>query len=172
MEIWKDIKGYEGHYQVSNLGRVKSLNREINRGGVRGNMLLDEKILKQSTHHKGYRTIQFKVDGKIKTYKIHQLVAMSFLGHTPCGMSSIIDHIDNNKSNNNVSNLRIVSNRENTSKGKLVGKSSKYTGVSFNRGKWVSFIQVDKKNKYLGRFNDEYEAHLAYKSELEKITNN
>jgi hypothetical protein len=172
MEIWKDIKGYEGHYQVSNLGRVKSLSRIVNRGGIRGNMALDEKILKQYNHYKGYKTIQFKVDGKIKTYKVHQLVAMAFLGHTPSGMSFIIDHFDNDKSNNNVSNLRIVTNRENTSKGKLLDKSSKYTGVSFNRGKWVSFIQVNKKNKYLGRFNDEYEAHLAYQSELEKIINN
>jgi hypothetical protein len=158
MEIWKDIKGYEGHYQVSNLGRVKSLSRIVNRGGIRGNMALDEKILKQYNHYKGYKTIQFKVDGKIKTYKVHQLVAMAFLGHTPSGMSFIIDHFDNDKSNNNVS--------------KLLDKSSKYTGVSFNRGKWVSFIQVNKKNKYLGRFNDEYEAHLAYQSELEKIINN
>ena len=172
MEIWKDIKGYEGHYQVSNLGRVKSLDRIVNRSGVRNNMILKGKLKKQSSHYKGYKLVQLKVDGLFKTYKVHQLVAMSFLGHTPTGMSSIIDHIDNDKTNNIVSNLRIISNRENTSKGKLLkNKSSKYTGVSFNKGKWTSFIQIDKKNKYLGRFITEEEAYLAYKQELKKITN-
>ncbi len=173
MENWKDIKGYEGHYQVSNLGRVKSLDRIVSRSGNRNDMTLKGKLLCETITDKGYKSVTLAFNGRRITYKLHKLVAMSFLGHEPNGMKTIIDHIDNNKLNNNFTNLIEIDNRQNTSKGKLLkNKSSKYTGVSFNKGKWTSFIQIDGKNKYLGRFITEEEAYLAYKEELKKINKN
>jgi hypothetical protein len=164
-EIWKDIKGYEGYYQISNFGRVKSLPRIVNRSGNKGNMLIGEKILTSSNQK--YKTIGLKMGGKQKTYKVHKLVAISFLDHKPNGMVEIIDHIDGNKHNNKVDNLQIVNNRFNTSKGKLnKSKSSKYTGVYFNSGKWVAGIQIEGKSIYLGRFDNEYDAHIAYQKKL------
>ena len=166
-ETWKDIKGYEGHYQVSNLGRVKSLSRIVYRSGNRGNMLMGEKIL--STSNQEYKTISLKLNGKPKTYKVHKLVAMTFLNHKPNGMIEVIDHIDGNKHNNRVDNLQVVDNRFNTSKGKLnKNKSSKYTGVYYSRGKWASQIQIDGKSIWLGRFENQYDAHMAYQKKLNK----
>jgi len=118
MEIFKDIPGYEGIYQVSDLGRVKSL--KFNK----------EKILKPGVNNHGYYTVVL-CKGKRKTINVHQLVAMAFLNHEPCGYNGlIVDHKDNNPLNNRLSNLQLISQRENTSKDKK--GSSKYTGVSWN----------------------------------------
>ena len=73
-EIWKDIKGYKGLYQVSNLGRVKSLSRERN-----NQYSNKEIILKQSQDDKGYCQIILNKDSKRKSYKVHKLVAEMFL---------------------------------------------------------------------------------------------
>lgn len=159
MEIWKTIKGFED-YKVSNFGNVKSFknNKEL--------------ILKTQLTKKGYKRLSLS-NGKIqKHFLVHQLVAIYFLGHKPNGMENVIDHIDNDKQNNNVSNLRIVSNRENCSKDKK-NKTSKYIGVSFDksRNKWVSEIRNKEKRYRLGRFNSEYEAYIAYQKKLKEIEN-
>jgi hypothetical protein len=170
-EIFKDIPGYEGMYQVSNLGSVKSLSKYLIHfcGGVR---LTKEKNLKQglNTKYNRFNVCLFK-DLKSKTFCVHQLVAMAFLGHKPCGYKKIVDHIDNNPFNNNVNNLQIITNRENCSKDRK-NKTSKYTGVSFvkDRNKWVSQIYVNGKSKHLGRYNTELEAHEAYKNELKIVS--
>jgi len=180
-EIWKDIKGYEGHYQVSNFGRVKSLERTINRDGIRNNMNLKEKMLEQSTHSKGYKCVKLYLDKKSKSFKVHQLVAMSFLGHTPNGMIDLIDHKDENKENNKLSNLRIINNRGNVSKSFLLkgNKTSNFTGVSksivnnkhilkdgttkiYQYTSWSSFIQINHHRIYLGRDKDELRAKKLY----------
>ena len=73
-EEWRDIEGYEGLYQVSNLGRVKSLNYR----GCKGNI----SILKPRLTKKGYETINLCKDGKVKNVKIHRLVAKKFITNT------------------------------------------------------------------------------------------
>ena len=101
-EEWRDIKGYEGLYQVSNLGRVKSL---------RYNHSENEKILKGFLSNRGYHRVSFYKDGVRKDYSVHRLVAEAFIPNTdnkPC-----IDHIDTNKLNNKVDNLRWCTNKEN-----------------------------------------------------------
>jgi len=168
-ENWKDIPGFEGHYQVSDLGRVRSLDRIVVRGGIKGSMNLKGKIMSQSIN-RGYYHIQLKLNGKYKTAKIHQLVAMAFLDFTPCGMDKIIDHIDSDKQNNTLSNLQITDNRYNTSKGKLGSvKTSKYTGVYHTNGKWASQIQINGKSIWLGRFEKENDANLAYQEKLNEL---
>ena len=98
-EIWKDIPGYEGYYQVSSLGRVKSLERVV--GHTRhGEYTLKGKIRKLSLNTQGYLIVRLSNGGIVKTIKVHKLVAMAFLNHEPCGYKEVVDHIDNNTQNN------------------------------------------------------------------------
>jgi hypothetical protein len=154
-EIFKDIPSYEGIYQVSNLGNVKSLN-------YKGSGF--EKILKPSIDCSSYYTVKLK----LKTMRVHVLVAMAFLTHIPCGHKIVVDHINTNRLDNRLENLQLISNRENISKDRK-NKSSKYVGVSFHKikNKWESKICADNKSKHLGLFDEEYEAHLAYQKALE-----
>lgn len=162
-EIWKDIKGYEGLYQVSNLGNVKSLKRKY---------VLREKILKKSVNKNGYHCVGLSKNGELKPFYVHSLVSMTFLNHNNKINNLITDHINNVKADNRVCNLQLISSRENTSKDRKNG-TSKYTGVcSFiesKKVKWVSAIRINGKIKYLGRFKNEYEAHLAYQNALNNI---
>ena len=172
LEIFKDIPGYEGLYQVSNLGRVYSLPKEWETGlGILTSH--NGKILKQSVNNSGYFHIVLYNEGKQKTKSIHQLVAMAFLGYTPDGTTKIVtDHIDNNPLNNRLSNLQLISNRHNVSKDRK--GSSKYTGVSWHKAsnKWKSRIEVNGKVKYLGIFKCELAASAAYQKALSKVENN
>ena len=166
-EIWKDIPDYEGIYQVSNLGRIKSLERKI--WNVKNNSYskLKCKILKQSLTGKGYLAVNLHKNGIKKTKTIHVLVAICFLGHKQSGMKGfIVDHKDNIKTNNKLSNLKLITNRKNLSKNKK--GTSKYTGVSWNKNKnkWIAQIYMNGKNKNLGYFDNEYSAHIKYQQEL------
>jgi hypothetical protein len=171
-EIWKDVVGYEGLYQVSNLGRVKSLDRIVIDSGkydrirkFRG-LVLKPKINKQ-----GYYTVNLSKNNKKKTFKMHQLVAIYYLNHTPCGHDLVVDHIDNNALNNYYKNLRIVTQRRNTHNQSVI-YSSKYIGVSryLTYGRWQSSIKVNSKSINLGIFDNEHEAHLAYQKALKEIS--
>ena len=168
-EIWKDVPDYEGLYQVSNLGRVRSLPKVwiTGNGGVNKH---NGKILKPAKLSSGYLAASFWKNKVRKTVKVHQLVAMSFLGHKPCGMSLIIDHINDNQLDNRIENLQIVTQRFNARK--TQGKySSQYKGVSWNKekNKWVTKIHINKKSKFLGLFENEYDAHLAYQNALKNL---
>lgn len=168
-EIWKDIVGFEGLYQVSNMGRVYSLPREWICGVCSMNSH-SGKILKQYKVSDGYLAVCLYVNNNSKTRKVHQLVAESFLNHTPCGYKLVVDHIDNNPLNNHVSNLQLISNRLNLSKDKK-NKTSNYTGVSWkkNNNKWQVGIYINGKYKYVGLFKCELKAHYAYQQALKEL---
>jgi hypothetical protein len=164
-EIYNDIPGYEGLYQVSNYGNVKSLSKLVN---GKSNIKRNVQGKQMSLVLRGdYFEICLCKQGKRKLYRVHQLVAMAFLGHIPDGYKLVIDHIDNNKLNNYVENLQIVDCRVNVSKDKK-NKTSQYTGVSINKNskKFESRITIKDKNVNLGYFDNEYEAHLAYQKAL------
>lgn len=170
IELFKDIKGFEGLYKVSNLGNVKALEKFINhpKGGLRK---LGERILKLHVEKGKYTSVSLFDNGFLKTYKLHQLVAMAFHGHTPNGFKGlIVDHINGDKTDNRAINLQLITQRENSSKPKD-HYTSKYTGVHWNERhkKWYANIRIDGKKKYLGSFNNEYEAHLTYQSKLKEI---
>ena len=169
-EIWKDIPKYEGLYQVSNFGNVKSLERVIYQSNGHPRTVR-ERILKAGIDGCGYLIVKLSKDAKAKTFAVHQLVAMVFLNHTPCGMKMVVNHIDNDPANNRVSNLEIISQRQN-SYTHHVG-ISKYTGVCWhkNLNKWMAQIRLNGKRHYLGIFENELDAHNAYQNKLKEIIN-
>tara|TARA_B100002049_G_scaffold145952_1_gene108417 strand:+ start:7479 stop:7994 length:516 start_codon:yes stop_codon:yes gene_type:complete len=170
MEIFKDIPGYEGFYQVSNKGNVKSLAKTLTyKDGRTYNY--DEKILKPGSDGKGYLMVILCVNRKKQNIKVHRLVAMAFLNYVSDGTNKIVvDHIDNNRLNNHLENLQLITNRENSSKDKK-GCSSKYTGVYWNRKrkKWTSAIEIGNKRIALGVFDVELDAHNAYQKALKEL---
>lgn len=113
MEVWKDIEGYEGLYQVSNLGRVKSVTRETpftNRWGQRITRTRKEFIMKPKKQYNGYLVICLRNNGG-RYFSIHRLVANAFIPNPE--NKPQIDHIDGNKENNCVDNLHWVTAAEN-----------------------------------------------------------
>lgn len=101
-EIWKDINGYEGYYQVSNLGRVKSLDRLVNSKN-NSKRLSKGYLLKQVQDKYGYLKVCLSIKHKHKSKFVHRLVAEAFI-ENPDNLP-VINHKDENPSNNNVSNL-------------------------------------------------------------------
>lgn len=170
-EIWKDIPGYEKLYQVSNIGRIKSLKRFI----VRGNngWICKESILTNKFDNHGYYFISLSKNRTKRQFFIHKLVLMAFTGYNSNGRyDKVIDHINNIKTDNRLENLQIITQRENTSKDKFrINTTSKYIGVYWNKHakQWAARITVNKEKIYLGYFKNEYDAYLAYKKELNKI---
>lgn len=108
-EIWKDIKGYEGLYQVSNLGRIKSLERKSK---TKGNVeyIKKEKVLKERFSH-GYVSVILYKNGTKKNFRVHRLVAKAFLVN-PKNLPQI-NHINFNRSDNRIENLEWVTAKEN-----------------------------------------------------------
>jgi hypothetical protein len=167
-EVWKDVIGYEGIYQVSNFGNVKSLSRTITKGNI--TYVTKDKLLKQSVDSVGYAYVNLSDYKKQKTFRVHQLVAIAFLSHVPDRHKGlVIDHIDGNKLNNNLSNLQLLSNRENTSKDRK-NKTSKHIGVYWHKecSKYASQIKINKKVKHLGLFDNEDDAYIAYQNVLQE----
>lgn len=121
VEVWKDIVGYEGKYQVSNMGRVKSL---VDRWGRKREM-----ILKLSVNNKnGYVQVNLHKDSKQKTYRVHKLVALAFVDGYEEGL--VVNHIDEDKTNNCAWNLEWVTYKENSihSSYKLCGENNPMYG--------------------------------------------
>lgn len=97
-EEWRDIEGYEGWYQVSNEGRVRSLDRNIIDGRK-----MKGKLLKQYADEQGYKRVRLCREGKHHNKQVHRLVANAFIPN-PFNFP-VINHIDENSGNNNVENL-------------------------------------------------------------------
>lgn len=162
-EIFKDIEGYDGIYQISNLGRVRSFKWKKTR------------YLKPGINNYGYYYINLSKNNIKKAGYIHMLVWDYFGDLKRNGMILQVDHIDGNKSNNRLDNLQLLSCRENITKHRLTtNKTSKYTGVGWYKRNecWTSQISINGKSHYLGRFDTELEAHTAYKNALSEIKNN
>lgn len=171
VEIFKDVPNYEGIYQVSNLGRVKSLTRQI----IHSNGRIDninEKIRKHYSNKK-YSMMVLSKNGINKTFTVHKLVAITFLSYiNNFNKDLVIDHINNIKTDNRLDNLQLITQRENCAKD-LKNNYSKYVGVSRDKYTkvWRARIFINNKSKHLGCFLTELEAHKAYQKELKKINN-
>ena len=114
MEIWKDIKDYEGLYQVSNIGKVRSLDRVV-QGKLGSLRTLKGKELSATDNGKGYLKVALQTNGRStrKIYKVHRLVAETFIPN-PLNKPEV-NHIDCDKTNNHVSNLEWSTSSENSS---------------------------------------------------------
>lgn len=122
IEEWRDIEGYEGLYQISNLGRVKSLSRiAIDRRGIPH--YVNERILKQAFDKNGYCLVGLHINGKIKSGKVHRLVASAFIDN-PHNLPDV-NHKDENKSNNNVDNLEWCTPKYNINYGTCLDRIAK-----------------------------------------------
>lgn len=133
MEEWKPVKGYEGLYEVSNLGRVKSLN--YRRTGK-------ERILKGRKNNWGYLQVILYKDDKRKNYKIHRLVAQAFLPN-PDNLPEV-NHKDEDKTNNCVDNLEYCNNYYNVNYGTRNERAGKKL-----KGRKQSEIHIKKRTKKL-----------------------
>lgn len=107
-EVWRDIPGYENIYQVSNIGRVKSLPRKANQNDKE--RFIKEKILKQQINIHGYKVVTLRKNNKRKEYKVHRLVLYGFIGYK----NMPVNHKDTNKQNNELKNLEYCTYSENT----------------------------------------------------------
>jgi hypothetical protein len=117
LEQWRPVAGYEGLYEVSNAGRVKSLERLVS--NVRGVYTRPAQLIKLHRNSGGYVTASLYINGNRKTYSVHFLVAQAFLRPCPGGYGNrigdyTIDHINRIKSDNRVENLRWLSHCENS----------------------------------------------------------
>jgi len=155
-ECWRSIDGFV-NYQVSNIGRV----RNVTTG----------RILKPKNAGIGYLQIGLCADGRCHPKYIHRLVATEFI-ENPDGME-FVDHIDGNKTNNTVLNLRWADKRQNAGnmKKQLPITSSRYKGVCFERGRhrWRVSIRDHGRQLNLGYFDDEEEAARAYDAKAREV---
>lgn len=172
-EIWRDVPGYEGYYQVSNTGIVRSLDRTVIT--KRGERSYKGRIFEGNLNN-GYKILSLSRDGKQEIFLIHQLVAMIFLNHEPNGHTLVVDHINGIKTDNRIENLRIVTQRDNSSTCHRTNEdlfSSKFVGVSWDKvtKKWRAQIIFNSKKIYLGLFDNEIDAAKAYQKALAELEN-
>lgn len=115
-EIWKDIKGYEGLYQVSNLGNIKSLSRK------RGNQFDYQEIIMKQGDYRGYKNVILQKDGKVKCFIVHRLVAEAFVPN-PRNLP-FVNHKDECKTNNTVDNLEWCTAKYNSNYGTAIERGA------------------------------------------------
>lgn len=153
-EIWKDIKGYEGLYRISDKGRVKSVERTVriadNLGGVR---LKRETIMAQETGKFGYHRVCLSKNGKGKKHLVHRLVAEAFVDN-PMSYPQI-NHKDENKDNNAASNLEWCTAKYNSNYGSRTERTAvaKFIPVSLfdMNGKFIQdFESIKDAERFIG----------------------
>jgi hypothetical protein len=173
-EVWKDVVGYEGLYEVSNLGNVKSLPRIVMCKNKMQKTII-EKILKKFNSGNGYHGVKLSINSKTKTTAVHKLVAMAFLNHKPCGFKLVIDHINDIKTDNRLNNLQLVTQRYNCRKTQnncLVNLKGVTIETIKHKEKiykyYRSRININGKKISLGNFKTVEEAHLAYQNAILK----
>lgn len=168
--VWYPVyyNDIETNIEVTRCGRVRRVRVDwMKRKTAIGEIDFDKLLMTIS----GYKQIGIKIKGlKQKTVQVHQLVAAAFLGYKFQGHKMVVDHIDSNHLNNNLNNLKIVTQRENASKERSI-KSGLPTGFYFNKqnNKYIAQIQINEKRIYLGSFNTPEEASNAYQNKLKTI---
>lgn len=154
-EEWRQIQGYEGLYEVSNLGRVKSLERYDKMG-----RLIKEKTLNPRKHKKGYLYVGLSKDGIQKKYSIHRLVAIAFIPN-PNNLPQV-NHKDENKENNCLDNLEWCTNEyncnygnhgKNISKSLLGGTLSEQTRQRMSEARSIKIVQLSLNGKLIKIWN-------------------
>ena len=149
-ESWKPVVGYEGLYEVSDLGRVRSLDRVV-KGKRNSKWERKGRILQQANRGNGYYAVGLYKSGTQKMYHVHRLVAVAFIPNPfnkPC-----VNHLDENKQNNAISNLEWATHKENTNWGSCVERSAKASSKPV--------LQFTKAGEFLAEFYGAREAERA-----------
>jgi len=154
-EVWKDVKDYEGLYQVSNYGRVKHLKHKI-LTKIKNNdfVIKKEHIMKLSLTNKGYLDVKLTKNRKSKHFQVHRLVAQTFISN-PKNLS-IVNHLDENPLNNNADNLEWTTTKENINYGtrtlrakiKMSKKVNQYTLDNNFIRTWNSMQDIERETNY------------------------
>lgn len=157
---YRDIVGYEGLYQVSNFGKVKSLERKVN---AKNNTMAirPEKLLKGSVNVYGYPCVHLIKDGVVSGKFIHRLVAQAFIPNPeskPC-----INHIDGIKTNNDVNNLEWCTYSENNIHSYKIGLATAPFGEKCGAGKLTEIQVLEIREKYKSKKYYQYELAEIYK---------
>lgn len=139
-EHWKPIIGFEGLYEISDLGRVKSLSRYV-KSKANSKMKIPERILKTGKNSCGYALVVLMKNNKRHNKLVHRLVAEAFINNPE--NYAVVNHIDGNKQNNNVSNLEWCSTSYNMKHAYLTGLNRKIKAV----------IQLDLTGKIIRKYN-------------------
>jgi len=157
----KDIKGFEGLYQITSDGIVLALERKVKmpKGGFK---VIEKHYPKLTITHKGYLKVMLTNKKGIRKGKfVHRLVALNFISESELQ----VNHKDLNKQNNNVDNLEFVTQSQNM-KHRFLNTitSSKYTGVTWHKKnkKWQVQKSINGSVKYLGQFDTEEKARDKY----------
>lgn len=139
MENWKDIKGYEKLYQISNFGRIRSLDHYVqtkNQYGTKSERLVKGQILKASLNKKGY-FVQTLTKSKKKQYQIHRLVALTFINNQTD--KNIVHHKNKIKTDNRVSNLMWVDSKEHIDLHSIEHSKPPYKGIGIKCSNGMKF---------------------------------
>lgn len=166
-EIWKPVKGYEGKYFVSSLGKVAN----------------NQKVLSNHRINSGYVIVSLTKDSTQSTKLIHRIVAEAFLDNPD--NKPEVNHKDGVKTNNRLDNLEWCTSSENKrhaldsglkvynkpSTGIKLGRHSEYYNVTYDRarGKWTATIRVNSKNMFAKRFDSEHDAALHVNWIIDKL---
>lgn len=164
-EIWKDIKDYEGLYQISNFGRVKSLPRKTNNQHSKGLIMKQKSVF-------GYSKIQLRKNKKYKWFFVHRLVAMAFLNNYNENLQ--VNHKNGIKNDNNVNNLEMVTASENQLHSYRVLKNTPSMKNRFGKDhvRSVKVNQYDKNNTFIKTWNSIIEASKQLNISASCICNN
>lgn len=169
-EIWKDIRGFTGVYQISNVGNLRSLDRTILNKGSGKTYQIKGKTLKPRTDAYGYLITDLWLNGRKTTVKIHRIVAAAFIS----GSGSEVDHINGRRDDNRVTNLRWVNSSQNKLNRHKCRGASGVIGVCFRpfrKNPWQAYGRIDGKWKSLGCFPTKSLATIARQKHLEEVFN-
>lgn len=151
MEVWKDIDGFKGIYEVSNYGRIRT-HKDRTIYTVQGKRRLKQKYLKSDKRHPNYEKVTLHKEGKRFDFYVHRLVAAAFL--KPVDGLDQINHLDGNKRNNHISNLEWSNNSLNAIHAFDNGLHTSIVGVKLkclSDNVKMSFNTVKDANTFLGR---------------------
>ena len=173
-EIWKDAKNFEGYYQVSNYGRIKTIPRKVKAGT--GHRIVKSKIKTPLISGDGYLISRLYKNNREYCVQVHQLVAFSFIGDYP-HEDSVIDHIDFDKTNARLDNLRFISNRENVIRSINRAEKKAPLGVylipagrgRLKNNRWASSVKANNIKYYLGCFETAELASQAYQQKIAEL---